>query len=749
MTYYAKPDQTYREHIEEVYRVWLEMVEAKRGLIQRLARQYDFSEERFLKSSLLTVVLHDLGKMIPQFQEMMKALRDGKKYNIKNNYRHELFSFTYTAWAAACLSRKEGCLTAIPVEAMAVAGHHRSLNTDLTSFEREGMADKPFLFPDGLQEAINIAENIFARHGWKLPLFKQGLEKDNPYNRLASLVNASDNIFGKLLKKDSSDRARIIYILIKGILHYADWYGSGRANINYSVNLSSEEMIEVLKKRCEEKGIAFSGLRPFQKRMSQCSGHLLAVAPTGSGKTEGSLLWAIKNMQELGIAKLIYLLPTMNTANNIWERFANIFGEENVGLTHSTANLFLTGEGEDEGDTWENRRNLLLDRAFMRPVTVGTVDQLLTTGFNAGHWTIKEANVANAVIVLDEIHSYDGWTLGLIMSSIRHFSKLGSRFLLMSATMPQGLIRLVKGVLPEINIIKEEAFLSAKRSKYTVVDNYIDDDFDRIIDAVSKENKVLVVVNTVEKCQQIANYFLEYNPLCYHSRFIMRDRKKIEEQIQTHNFVIATQVVEVSLDIDYDWLFTECAPPDAVIQRAGRVNRYRDPDRDSRVYIYASSENAEKIYNPINDPDLLTRSYKVFQEKVNNVSDSWLDEGDLIDIVEKVYQEYKLEKTEGYLDAINIYSEIQEKRMAIFDSRLGEDEQTVTRRSKYDTVSVIPLCFFEDVMGLTPGMRRWYELKVPIWYFMKNKHIDRGLLFCDLKYDTFTGALLEPASNIM
>lgn len=205
MTYYAKPDQTYREHIEEVYRVWLEMVEAKRGLIQRLARQYDFSEERFLKSSLLTVVLHDLGKMIPQFQEMMKALRDGKKYNIKNNYRHELFSFTYTAWAAACLSRKEGCLTAIPVEAMAVAGHHRSLNTDLTSFEREGMADKPFLFPDGLQEAINIAENIFARHGWKLPLFKQGLEKDNPYNRLASLVNASDNIFGKLLKKKGAE----------------------------------------------------------------------------------------------------------------------------------------------------------------------------------------------------------------------------------------------------------------------------------------------------------------------------------------------------------------------------------------------------------------------------------------------------------------------------------------------------------------------------------------------------------------
>ena len=185
MTYYAKPDQTYREHIEEVYRVWLETVEAKGNLIQRVARLYDFSEDRFMKSSLLNYSSSDLG-MIPQFQKMMEAIRNEKKYSSKHNYRHELFSFTYTAWAAACLLREEGCLTYIPVEAMAVAGHHRPLNTDLTSFEREGRADQPFLIPDGLQEAINIAGSIFANHGWELPSFKEGLEKDNPYNRLAN-----------------------------------------------------------------------------------------------------------------------------------------------------------------------------------------------------------------------------------------------------------------------------------------------------------------------------------------------------------------------------------------------------------------------------------------------------------------------------------------------------------------------------------------------------------------------------------
>lgn len=63
--------------------------------------------------------------------------------------------------------------------------------------------------------------------------------------------------------------------------------------------------------------------------------------------------------------------------------------------------------------------------------------------------------------------------------------------------------------------------------------------------------------------------------------------------------------------------------------------------------------------------------------------------------------------------------------MAIFDSRLGEEEQEVTRRSNYDTVPVIPLCFYGDVIGLSPVKRSWYELKVPLWYVMKNKHIDR------------------------
>lgn len=741
--HYAKPDQTYREHVDEAYQAWQDTIKAKKRLIERMSLLYDFPVERFLKGSLLALVLHDLGKMTTPFQEMMAAIRERKKFNYKRNYRHELISFVFTAYAALGLDKQEGLLTQIPVEALAVAGHHRPLNVDLTFFERESMVQKmPGFTPGGYNEALDIAKEIFTRHGWCLPEVIKQLEKDNPYNRLASLVEPGNNILGKLLDKDSFEKARDIYILMKGILHYADWHASGRVRVNYSVSKKPHQLEEDLARRCSEKGIAFNGFRPFQSKMASCSGHLLAVAPTGSGKTEGSILWALKNLEEMGSAKIIYLLPTMNTANQIYQRLSDIFGEENVGLTHSTANLFLQNDkndkDEDEEDRWVNRRDILFHQSFMKPVTVGTIDQWLTSGFNAGRWILKEINATNAVIILDEIHSYDGWTLGLISSSIKHFAARGSRFLLMSATMPSNLINLFGNVLNDLTVIKDEVLLNASRSVYEVINTPIEEAEKSIVDAVSSGLKVLVVVNTVDRCQRLAKHFAELHPICYHSRFILKDRKRIEQKIENSNFVIATQVVEVSLDIDYDWLFTECAPPDAIAQRAGRVNRYRQKGRDSRVYIFRASTDAGKIYNPLNNPELLQKSFDAFKSRQGR-----LCEKDLIEIVEHVYEGYRIDETESYTEAVDIYRYTQKKRMAIFDNRMCEDKQEVTRQSKYDTISVIPYCFYQEVISLSPAERKWYEVKVPLWYFLQNKKIVNGLNFCEIKYDMLVGASLE------
>lgn len=480
------------------------------------------------------------------------------------------------------------------------------------------------------------------------------------------------------------------------------------------------------------------GLRPFQKIVGDQSGHLIAVAPTGSGKTEASLLWAINNANQMGGAKVIYLLPTMVTADSIWQRLCDIFGRENVGLTHSTANLLLG----DEADDWENRRNILFHQSFIYPVTVGTVDQLLTTGFNAGRWVVKEINAANAVIILDEIHAYDAWTLGLIISSIRHFASLGARFLLMSATLPSSLIKLFQRELEGVKVVREEALLAEKRSRYFIIDRQIKEATGKIKKAVQEDRRVLVIVNTVEQCQELAEQFSSLKPICYHSHFIYKDRKSIENKIEKSQFVIATQVVEVSLDIDFDWLFSECAPPDAIAQRAGRINRYRDPDRDSRVYLFRASEKSGKVYNSINDPDLLNRSFEAFHKAPEEMS-----EQDLIEVVEEVYRGYKIEDLEVYQEAIDQYQKSQKRRMAIFDSRITEEEQEVTRQARYETISIIPACFKDEVLGLKPAMRQRYEIKLPLWYVLENKEEEKGLLFCDVEYDSQFGARLRQNDN--
>lgn len=740
MIFYAKIDQTYEDHLKAVYAAWKETVRAKRPQIERIAKIYNFSVERFLKGSLLTIAFHDIGKMIEPFQEMMQAVIHNKPFDKSKNYRHELVSFIFAAKYWVGINKKD-YLSTIPLEALAVVGHHKSLDSDLTSFNRESIRSAPLIFPDGINEAIVIAEKLFKREGYVLPSVEQINNYEDPFKSLSNLI--ASGLLSKGIEKDGAEKCRTIYFLIKGILHYADWYGSGKKSVTYSVNKGISSVIDELKKRCDEKGIRFTGLRPFQEACSKHLGHLIAVAPTASGKTEASILWALKNAQEMKDAKILYFLPTMVTANNIFERLSKFFGRENVGLTHSTANLFLQNdslsEEEAEEDKWENRRDVLFNQSFMKPVTVGTIDQLLTAGFNAGKWTLKEANASNSVIIIDEIHAYDGWTMGLIISAIRHFSLLGARFMLMSATMPQSLQQLFYSELKNAAVVKEDTLLNAKRSKYFIVDDFIDNAIKDIEKAILDGKRALVVVNTVKLCQDLAQKLSHLNPVCYHSQFILKDRKAIEKKITDANFVIATQVIEVSLDIDYDWLFTECAPPDAVAQRAGRVNRYIDPQRDSRVYIFKASGKAEKIYNQINLPNFLERSFEEFFKEVTRKEK--LSENDLINIVETVYKDYLIEGSEAFKEAVLQYKLSQSNRNMIFDSRLREDKQEVTRQTKYETVSIIPLCFKDEVLKLKPSERQWYEVKIPAWYARRHKEEIGGITFCDVDYDPNIGVI--------
>jgi CRISPR-associated endonuclease/helicase Cas3 len=728
--FWAKPDQTYEEHIRAAYAAWKSTVSSKRNLIRRFGNLYGFSEERFLKSSLLTVVLHDIGKNIKPFQQMMLAKREGRNFDFRENYRHELESYCFVFRGTMALATQEGgpLFGKLPLEALAVLGHHKNIDPSLDSFHRESVSVKPQICDEGMKLALTLAGQIFQKESFQFPEIP--VHEYDPYKEVSRLIGY-EGIFTRIFEREPDHEAiRATYSLLKAILHYSDWLGSSGKELSYSIKLDADQLFREIEQRCVAKQIAFEHLRPFQQQCADTKGNVIAVAPTGSGKTEAALFWALNNIHEMQDAKLIYLLPTMVTANSIFLRLEDYFGKGNVGLSHSTATFLRENEEEDPSE-----RTVLFDKSFIKPATVATVDQLLTAGFNTGKWTLIEANAANSVVIIDEIHSYDPWTLGLIIDTLKHFSKLGTRFMLMSATLPHYLIELFKRSLPEVTIIRDETLLASCRNRYQTFEKPIEEAIPEIEAEVVRGKKILVVVNNVSKCQELYRKLGHLNPLCYHSKFTFEDRRAKEERIDNAKLLIATQVVEVSLDIDYDIMFTECAPPDALIQRAGRVNRRR-VKTDSRIQIFMPSKASEKIYDP-DSTGLLLKSFEKFK---NSRPD--LTESDLISIVETVYSGINIEQSENFIDASKQYQEIQDTLMEIFDNPNKFEDKIKTRKEEYLQVPVIPLQFRNLISSLdiSPSKRRLYEVKMPYWYVRKHKELHDEIMFCEMNYDSDIGA---------
>lgn len=726
--FWAKPDQTYEAHITAAYHAWKSTVSAKQNLIKRLGDLHGFSEDRFLKSSLLTVVLHDIGKNIVPFQDMMNAKRDGRSFDYRENYRHELESYCYVFRGAMALASQEGTglVGKIPVESLAVLGHHKRIDTSLASFHREAvLGSKPSICQEGMFAALDLAKDIFRNEGYTFPGI--AVREYDPYNEVKRFIG--EDVFTQIFQRENkSESIRTTYFLLKAILHYSDWLGSSGREIPYSIKSTPDDLFRHIENRCAEKKIPFSNLRPFQKECAETKCHVIAVAPTGSGKTEAALFWAVNNIREMQDAKLIYLLPTMVTANSIFLRLEEYFGKGNVGLSHSTA-TFLRDNEEDN----PNERIVLFDKSFMKPATVATVDQLLTAGFNSGKWTLIEANASNSVVIIDEIHAYEPWTLGLIIESLKHFSKKGTRVMLMSATLPKYLLDLFIQALPDAKIIRDESLLSSCRNRFETVDKFIEEAIPNIERSVEDGKKTLVVVNNVAKCQELFQKLRHLDPLCYHSKFTFDDRRKKEIHIDDAQLLIATQVVEVSLDIDYDVMFTECAPPDALVQRAGRVNRRRMKP-DSRIYIYIPSVISQRIYEQ-NSSGLLSDSFNIFRDSPSNLTES-----DLISIVEKVYADTDIAQSPHFVDASHRYADVQDRLMGIFDNPNKFEDQT--RKVEYLQVPVIPTKFKKEVTArdFPPSNRRLFEIKMPHWYVRTHKEIIDDITFCEMNYDNEIGA---------
>ena len=348
----------------------------------------------------------------------------------------------------------------------------------------------------------------------------------------------------------------------------------------------------------------------------------LLIAPCGSGKTLAAWRWVAARCRERPIARAIFLYPTRGTATEGFRDYVGHAGPGLAALVHGTAELDLERLQPDvrvEDRIAEAR--LFALRQWPKRVFSATVDQFLAFLQHDYGSTCLLPLLADSAVVLDEVHSYDRGMFTALVQFLEHFDV---PVLAMTATMMERR----KNDLRKLTIVEGLGFGGdasrlrriADHPRYQVASVAGADEAKREVESALREGRrVLWVFNTVDRAQALARDLAadpradvlatrEGSPLlCYHSRFKLVDRRERHEAIvsafktaegrpRRAVLGIATQVCEMSLDLDCDLLVTEHAPVSALIQRFGRCCRDQRAHeegrrRTGRVVLYAPESN--------------------------------------------------------------------------------------------------------------------------------------------------------------
>jgi CRISPR-associated helicase Cas3/CRISPR-associated endonuclease Cas3-HD len=569
----------------------------------------DAVPQRFWVWAHLAALLHDAGKIADGFQTMVG---NGPEPAQPWRERHEVLSLGFAAPLLAGLPAQERQWVAL-----GILTHHRPL----TSVSRRGIfgtydeAD-PAAFATrfghidhrAAAELLSWLAATASRHGLVLQSGSGGPPASGPAESAHALLG---QLRDEWQARADRDRGRCA-VLLQGAVTLADHLSSAHSVASlHTVQPVGAAYAAELARRLD--------LHAHQQRAAEVDGHLLLRAPTGAGKTEAAQLWAARQVEALrarhgGQPRVFYTLPYLASINAMTERLGASLGDDGlIGVAHSRAALYHLDRSlredssssrppRDPADASSIQRadaagkavsRAAATRLFRELVRVGTPYQLLRGALAGAGGSGILIDSANSVFILDELHAYDTRRLGFILAMTRLWEQLGGRIAVISATLPDPLATLLTETL-EGNPTTVEAMDRSWPVRHRLVtraDHLTADASVREIKArLVAGQAVLVVANNVADARAL---FEEIAPDArrhhggqaadlLHARFRAMDRNIIEGRIRARygtgaarkpGLVVATQVVEVSLDVDFDALHTSGAPLDALIQRFGRVNR--------------------------------------------------------------------------------------------------------------------------------------------------------------------------------
>jgi len=571
--------------VAAVTSVWLD---ESSTLLSQISQHLEMTDQQTKNVVLFFILLHDLGKFDARFQHFREDIRQklqGDKWKVDADE---------TYYSHGSCGYKQFCEMFDTNEAVkAVAGHH-------------GYCDTSFKYDDPETDDELIEFDEQARHEW--------IDFSLQFCQLDEIPDVGD------------------IPMLAGLCSVADWVGSSITNFTTDPTLDLDDYYKQAIPRAKTalietgmieklQGAGFDFLfSPYQPRGIQIllksmplkAGLTVVESDTGSGKTEFALTYASMLIDAQLADGVVFGLPTQATANGLFDRIGEaankLFPECKTTLAHGKSKYLFSDES---GFLHQSNK-----RAFLGSMSVATIDQILMGVLGVKHQFVRSFGTRKSVLILDEIHSFDAYMVGLIEQVLKGQHQAFSSVILLSATMPNTLkdklLKTYHGdsssqaypLISHTNLSGETQELclpdnslatdkSNSEKKVNLTQWYSGDVLpnaehkSQIKSWVEQGAMVGVICNTVASAQRLYHQMKQKYPALeidlFHARYTFSDRKQREEAVlekygkeatRQGRLLIATQVIEQSLDLDFDVLISQVAPIEFLMQRMGRLWRH-------------------------------------------------------------------------------------------------------------------------------------------------------------------------------
>ena len=709
---------------------------AYKEMLPFLAKMADLNIRQMLNDITILVSMHDRGKMHPAFQQKLLC---ETSLNEEQPFRHEVYS---TVLLREWFKENEPSARTRRKLMMVIRDHHQCKNVSL--------GDGNYCDAYGTRDIVH--QDARAMVEWfvdKYPYtpFQVSVDDDLVfYTLLSGIMRLSDwsvSAFGQELSASSCEteeayersvRERCLqYFKEGGIMPHT--FQNAYAYGDLFPALSKPDIT----------------LRPIQQTMIRAisehptPGLILIEGEMGSGKTETALYAAMNMMRACGKQGIYYALPTGATAEAMLPRLEDM---------QKTANLFpdvsvrlLTGMSWMLGDSDADARAVWTEkgpRKLFSEFACGTVDQLMAAGEALKAGDMRFLALSNKILVIDEFHAYDAYMLEILTVVLRWMKALHVPVIILSATMQKKTIRSLCSIYsddtvevksyPQITVcdggsVSEYGCDACDHKTYPV--QMIDESkaLEQCLLSVQTGGNSLYIANTVGKALEVYQCLEQAKPddvsiRLYTASTTPENREKIGAELvylygkagkaegnrPKKTIVVATQIMEMSVDVDFDTEFLELAPVDAILQRIGRMRRHddkgtvREQGWKSICYIIRPDRSKTSWALPYLE-SVLNETENVLQEKTSiSVAD---DARHLTDTVyETADQASDMQRTE------------LQKRVAAISKTVGipNDSQyrknetlktlPVTRYAAYESKPVLCLTK-EQITELPQADRAW------------------------------------------